>query len=155
MVHFRFYEAAAPFPGACVFSGETTNLWEVGSMVIQGQGVPVLLSDRVLVELATFAGFVTKKIHEETVAEQAAVIARQEAQLAAAPTLVKELTDGINNLLSNFVTDLAGIASANKPLQPESNKADAGSAEDVDGSAVEAGQAKGSNSKPSAKSASK
>ena len=40
---FRFYEKAAPFPGQCVFSGETTNLWEVGSMVIQGQGVPVLL----------------------------------------------------------------------------------------------------------------
>ena len=72
---FRFYELAAPFPGQCVFSGQTTNLWEVGSMVVQGSPVPILLGDRVLVELAEYAGFIPKNQHEQAIAERDELIA--------------------------------------------------------------------------------
>lgn len=137
---FRFYEKAAPFPGQCVFSGETNNLWEVGSLVVQGQGVPVLLSDRVLVELATSIGFVTKQEHETAIAEQAEIIAKQAAQLDEAPKLLKGLSDGINRTLGDFVTNLAGVASNNVPNGDKGSKASVGVSKAKSGAPDKAGQ---------------
>lgn len=150
---FRFYDTAAPFPGQCVFSGQTTQLWEVGSMVIQGKPVPVLLADRVLVELADYAGFVTKKQHEEAIASRDEVIANQAAQLEQAPKLLKELTTDVNNILTNFVATLAGVTSNSAPASAKGNKADAGSVEAVDGPAAKAGQGKSKGAKPSSEPA--
>lgn len=151
---FRFYEKAAPFPGQCVFSGETTNLWEVGSMVIQGQGVPVLLSDRVLIELATSAGFVTKQEHETTVAEQNEIIAKQAAQLEEAPKLLKELSENVNNVLSDFVTTLAGVASNNVPNGDKGSKASTGGSKAKSGTPDKAGQGEKQSPESSPESAS-
>ena len=149
---FRFYDKAAPFPGQCVFSGETNNLWEVGSMVIQGQGVPVLLSDRVLIELATFAGFVTKQQHETAVAEQAEIIAKQATQLEEAPKLLKELSENVNNVLSDFVTTLAGVASNNVSDGDKGSKASTGGSKAKPGAANKAGQGEKQGVEPSPES---
>lgn len=151
---FRFYDTAAPFPGQCVFSGQTTNLWEVGSMVVQGSPVPILLADRVLVELAEYAGFIPKQQHEQAIAERDELIAKQAAQLEAAPQLLKELTANVNNTLSDFVTALAGVASNSATPSVKGNKADSGSAEAVDGPTTKAGQGKGKGAKPSSEPAS-
>ncbi len=151
---FRFYDVAAPFPGQCVFSGQTTNLWEVGSMVVQGSPVPILLADRVLVELAEYAGFVPKQQHEDAIAQRDEVIAKQTAQLEAAPKLLKELTTNVNNTLSDFVTTLASIASDSAAPSAKGNKADSGSTEAVDGPATKAGQGKSKGAKPSSEPAS-
>lgn len=153
-VTFRFYENGAPFPGQCVFSGQITNLWEVGSMVIQGSPVPVLLADRVLIELANYAGFVSKDQHERVVTEQAEIIAKQAAQLEAAPQLLKELSANVNNTLTDFVTALAGIASDSAVPSAKGNKADAGSAEADNGATAKAGQGKSKSTKPSPEPAS-
>lgn len=152
-VTFRFYENGAPFPGQCVFSGQITNLWEVGSMVVQGSPVPVLLADRVLVELANYAGFVSKEQHEKVVTEQAEVIAKQAAQLEAAPKLLKELTTDVNNILSNFVTDLAGLASGSVSNGSEGSEANTGGTEAKPGSTAKTGQGKSKSAKPSSESA--
>lgn len=144
---FRFYDTAAPFPGQCVFSGQTTNLWEVGSMVVQGSPVPILLGDRVLVELAEYAGFIPKNQHEQAIAERDELITKQAAQLEAAPKLLKELTANVNNTLSDFVTALASVASDSATPSVKGNKADAGSAEAVDGSTAKAGQGKSKSAK--------
>ena len=146
---FRFYEKAAPFPGQCVFSGETTNLWEVGSLVVQGQAVPVLLSDRVLVELATSTGFVTKAIHEKALSEKDEIISKQAAQLDEAPKLLKGLSDDINRTLSDFVTNLAGVASNNVSNGNKGTKASGGSSKAKSGPAVEAGQGESESTEPS------
>jgi hypothetical protein len=146
---FRFYDMAAPFPGQCVFSGQTTNLWEVGSMVIQGTPVPVLLADRVLVELADSAGFVSKEEHERIVKEQAELIAKQTAQLEAAPQLLKELISDVNNTLTDFVTTLAGVASGSVSNGSEGSEANTGSTEAKSGPAAKAGQGKKQSVKPS------
>lgn len=153
--HFRFYENGAPYPGTCVFSGDNKNLWEVGSLVVQGQALPILLSDRVLCELAEYTGYVRKEVHEELNDRLSKTIETQSAQLDAAPTLIKELTNGINNLLSDFIGDLASVASVNKPIQSQGYQADTRSPEELAGPAAQAGQAKGSSTKPSTKSASK
>lgn len=146
---FRFFEKAAPFPGQCVFSGETTNLWEIGSMVIQGEAVPVLLSDRVLVELATSTGFVTKQEHEKVTTEQAEIIAKQAAQLETAPKLLKELSENVNSTLTNFVTALASVTSDSLSSGAKSNKASTGSSKAKSGSTAEAGQGESEGSEPS------
>lgn len=146
---FRFYETAAPFPGQCVYSGQTTNLWEVGSMVVQGTPVPILLADRVLVELADYAGFVSKELHEAEITKQAEIIAKQAAELEAAPKLLKELTTNVNNILSDFVTTLAGIASDSATPSVKGNKADAGSPEADNGTSAKAGPGKSKSAKPS------
>jgi hypothetical protein len=131
MPHFRYYTNGAPFPGTCVFSGENRNLWEVGSMTVQGQVLPVLLSDRVLQELADNAGFVTKAEHIRLNAELNEKIATLEAQTKAVPNLLKELQNDFANLVSNFVTSLASVTAADQPVQPESAKADTGEPEEL------------------------
>lgn len=126
MPHFRYYTNGAPFPGTCVFSGENRNLWEIGSMTVQGQVLPVLLSDRVLQELASHAGFVTSKAYAELNATLTEKIRTLEAQNAAVPNLLKELQNDFSSLVSNFVISLASVTVPSEPVQPESDKTDTG-----------------------------
>lgn len=123
---YRFYESGAPFPGVCMTCSNVNKLWDLG--IISGTNRGAYLCDTCLQDLALFAGFVLKAVHENKVAELNEKVAKLANQVAAAPNLMKELTDGINNLLSEFVTGLASIPSASKPIQPESAKADFGGA---------------------------
>lgn len=142
MTHFRFYTTGAPFPGVCVFSGANSDLWEIGSMTMQGQILPVLLSDRVLQELATFAGFIEKRKYDEVVAENDATIAKQQAQIEAAPKLIEEFLNDVNVVIGNFITSLASVDVSDKPVQPKGNQADAGSTTAEPGSSPKGGKGK-------------
>jgi len=137
MSHFRFYENTAPFPGTCVFSGENRNLWEVGTMTVQGQVLPVLLSDRALVEIATQAGFVTSQSYAELNSALTEKINKQQAQLDELPNLLKEFQNDITATITGFVTSLASVTPSNKPVQPKGSKAKSGSSEVSAGQPVE------------------
>jgi len=147
--HFRFYPKAAPFPGTCVFSGETKNLWEIGSMTVQGQPLTVLLSDRVLGELAFTAGFVSGKSFAELNASLTEKIKFQEAQIQQTPNLIKELQNGFNDLFSNFVTGLASVSVSSEPVQPESAEASTGGTDSSTGAKRKGGARKVEDSEPS------
>ncbi len=149
--HFRFYPKGAPFPGTCVFSGETKNLWEIGSMTVQGQPLTVLLSDRVLGELAFSAGFVSGQSYAELNAALTEKIKLQEAQIQQTPNLIKELQNGFNDLFSNFVTGLASVSVPSEPVQPKSTQASTGKPEDISGSVSKSGGSEIKITKPSAK----
>ena len=153
MPHFRYYTNGAPFPGTCVFSGENRNLWEVGSMTVQGQVLPVLLSDRVLQELADNAGFVTKAEHIRLNAELNEKIETLEAQTQAVPNLLKELQNDFTNLVSNFVTSLASVTAADQPVQPKGPEASPRKSEEFAGPSSKGGSGEVKSSKPSAKPA--
>lgn len=142
MPHFRFYKNGAPFPATCVFSGDTKNLWEIGSMTVQGQALTVLLSDRVLQELATQAGFIDKQKYVELETDMKAKLAKQAAQVDAAPNLIKEFLNDINGIIGNFVTDLASVDVSNKPVQSEGDQTDSGSATAKSGSSPKGGKGK-------------
>jgi cobalamin biosynthesis Mg chelatase CobN len=149
MPHFRFHSNGAPFPGTCVFSGANRDLWEIGSMTVQGQVLPVLLSDRVLQELATHAGFIEKRKYDEVVAENKATIAKQQAQIEATPNLIKEFLNDVNVVIGNFVTSLASVDVSDKPVQSEGNQADTGSSAAEPGSSPKGGKGKKQTSQPS------
>ena len=152
MPHFRYYTTGAPFPGSCVFSGENRNLWEVGSMTVQGQVLPVLLSDRVLQELADKAGFVSKAEHIRLNAELNEKIETLEAQTQAIPNLLKELQNDFANLVGTFITNLSSVTPADKPVQPKGVEAGAGEPEELTGPSSKSGGGEIKNTKPSAKS---
>jgi hypothetical protein len=153
MAHFRFYTNGAPFPGTCVFSGENRNLWEVGNMTVQGQVLPVLLSDRVLQELAAQAGFVTSKSYAELNSTLTEKINTQKAQLDVAPQFLKRFQHDINNLIGEFVTGLASVTPTNKPVQPKGDQADTGDADTSAKSQHPSGKGKSQASKSSAEPA--
>ena len=132
MTHFRFYTNGAPFPGTCVFSGENRQLWEIGTMTFQGQVLPVLLSDRVLQELAVQAGFVTSKSYAELNATLSEKIETQKAQIEAAPEFLRKFQHDISSIIGDFVTGLSSVTPFSKPVQPQSDQANAG---DIDASA--------------------
>ena len=153
MPHFRFYSNGAPFPGTCVFSGANRDLWEIGSMTMQGQVLPVLLSDRVLQELASFAGFIEKREYEKLKSELTATIEKQKAQIQAGPKLTEEFLNDINVVISNFVTSLASVDVPDQPVQPEGTQADAGEPAAESGSGAKSGKRKKQTSEPSSESA--
>lgn len=148
---FRFYEAGAPYPGICLKCGAGSNLWDLGRN-ISGTNMGAYYCDECLVELATYTGMKSKTLHESTVDLLSAELETAKAQLEAAPKIIKELTNGINSLLSDFVTELAGVSGASKPVQPKSAEADLGDSGEIieeSGTSVK-GSAK--VTKPSAKS---
>lgn len=142
MTHFRFYANGAPFPATCVFSGDTKDLWEIGSMTVQGQPLTVLLSDRVLHELAAQAGFIEKQKYVDLETEMTAKFAKQEAQIEVTPNLIKEFLNDINGIIGNFVTSLASVDVSDKSVQSQSNQADAGSTAAKSGSSPKGGKGK-------------
>lgn len=149
MPHFRYHTNGAPFPGTCVYSGENRNLWEVGTMTVQGQVLPVLLSDRVLQELADSAGFVPKAEHIRLNAELNEKIETLEAQNKVVPNLLKELQNDFANLVSNFVTSLASVSAVNQPVQPQSAEASTGESDSSTGPSAKSGKGKVQATKPS------
>lgn len=152
MPNFRFYEKGAPFPGTCVFSGETKNLWEIGSMTVQGQPLTVLLSDRVLQELAVHTGFITSRSYAEQVAVSQKRINELEAQNKATPELLRKFQNDFSNLVSEFVTSLGSVPVPDKPVQLESDPADAGESAAEPGSGAKSGKGKKQTSESSAQS---
>lgn len=122
-------------------------------MVVQGERVPVLLSDRVLQELAAQAGFVTSKSYAELNSALTETIQTQKAQLDAAPEFLKRFQHDISNLIGNFVTGLASVAPANKPVQPKGDQADTGDADTSAKSQHPSGKGKSQASKSSAEPA--
>lgn len=149
---FRFYEQGAPYPGICLRCSAGSKLWDLGRN-IPGTNLGAYYCDGCLVELASYTGLVSKSTFEDKIKAIDAELNAAKAQLEAAPSLIKELTHNVTSLLSEFVTSLASVSSTNKPVQPESDKADAGS---VDGSTKDSGESvKGSakTTKSSAKSA--
>lgn len=148
---YRFYEQGAPYPGMCLRCGAGSKLWDLGRN-IPGTNMGAYYCDGCLVELATFTGMASKEAHEGTVSKLTTALETANAQLAVAPSLVKELTHNVQSLLSEFVLNLASSASPSKPVQPKGDQADAG---DTGGVVEEPGESiKGSAkaTKPSAKS---
>lgn len=142
MTHFTFHTTGAPFPGTCIFSGDNKDLWQIGNMTFQGDTLPVLLSDRVLQELAKFAGFVEKREYDELKSELTATIEKQQAQVEAIPNLTKEFLNDINGIISNFVTSVASVDVSNQPVQSEGDQADTGSIAAKSGSSSKSGKGK-------------
>ncbi len=148
---FRFYEQAAPYPGMCLRCSAGSKLWDLGRS-IPGTNMGAYYCDGCLVELASFTGMKSKDLHDDVVSTLSTELEKAKAQLEAAPNLIKELTNGINSLLSDFITDLASVTSASKPVQPkgaEANSGDSGEISEEPGASVK-GSAK--VTKPSAKS---
>jgi hypothetical protein len=150
---YRFYEAGAPFPGVCLACSNVNKLWDIG--IINGTNRGAYLCDMCLQDLALFAGFVLKAVYEKDTSELKAEVAKLEDQIEASPRLIKELTQNVNSLLGEFVTSLASVASTNKPVQPESNKANAGDPAVVTGATEASSNGTAKTAKPSVKSASK
>jgi hypothetical protein len=148
---YRFYQAGAPYPGVCIACSNVNNLWDIG--VIGGTNRGAYLCDTCLQDLALFAGFVLEAVHKKTTDDLTTKIETMNSQIQAAPKLIKELTHDITSLLGNFVTSLASVTIPGKPVQPESPKADAGSAEGITGSAKKSSKGSAKTSQPSTESA--
>jgi hypothetical protein len=148
---FRFYEAGAPYPGMCLRCSAGSRLWDLGRN-IPGTNMGAYYCDGCLVELASFSGMTSKDTYESTVTKLSTELETAKAQLEAAPKIIKELTNDINSLLSDFITDLASVTGANKSIQPKSVEADFGDSGEISeepGASVK-GSAK--TTKPSTKS---
>ena len=148
---YRFYQAGAPYPGVCITCSNVNNLWDIG--VIGGTNRGAYFCDTCLQDLALFAGFVLEAVHKKTTDDLTTKIETMNSQIQAAPKLIKELTHDITSLLGNFVTSLASVTIPSKPVQPESPKADAGSAEGITGSAKKSSKGSAKTSQPSTESA--
>jgi hypothetical protein len=78
-----------------------------------------------------------------------------EAQLSAAPELLKELSHNVNTILSDFAASMAHVASSALPTNVKTIEADNPGPAADNGASVEAGQGTGQGSKPSSKSSGK
>jgi hypothetical protein len=150
--HFIFHADGGPFPGTCVRCGAINKLWNIG--MIPASNMTALICNTCLTELAIFAGFVTGHNYADLNATKTAIIDKQQAQIDVTPTLLEKFSNDITNIIGEFVTGLASVAVPNKPIQPKSDQADAGSTEPVAESKPASGSSKGKNSHPSAKSTS-
>jgi hypothetical protein len=148
---YRFYEAGAPYPGVCLACSNVNNLWDLG--MISGTNRGAYLCDTCLQDLALFAGFVLKAVHEKETSELRTKIETMNSQVTAAPKLIKELTNDINSLLGEFVTSLASVTVPSKPVQSESSKANVGSTEGISGSTKKSSKGSAKTSEPSTESA--
>lgn len=145
---FRFYDKAAPYPGMCLRCGTSDKLWQLGE--IRGTNMAAYYCDGCLVELALYSGMVTGTSYAELNSAKQTKIDELQAQVDAAPKLLKELSHNVNGILSEFAIALADVASSAVSSNSKTGKTDAGIAEADNGATAEAGQGK----KPSAKSGS-
>ena len=148
---FRFYEAGAPYPGICLKCGAGSKLWDLGRN-IPGTNMGAYYCDGCLVELAMFTGMASKEVHEGTVNLLSAELATAKAQLEAAPKIIKELTNGINSLLSDFVAELAGVSGVSKLVQPKGAEANSGDSGEIAEEPRASVKGPTKTTKPSAKS---
>ena len=152
-ISFRFYEAAAPYPGICLKCGTSNKLWELG--MIRGTNMGAYYCDPCLVELGDFAGLGSKSTFESERATLEETIKTLTAQVEATPELAKELIHDLNNLFSNFVTNLAVHASAPVSVQPQTDTPSVGAPTSKSGSHEGSGSAAKPAAKPSSKPSSK
>ena len=150
---FRFYEAAAPYPGICLRCGTSNKLWELG--MIRGTNMGAYYCDPCVIELGEFAGLGIKATFESERATLEESIKTLTAQVEATPELAKELIHDLNNLFSNFVTNLAVHASAPVSVQPEAHSSSVGQPADKPSEHERAGTATKPAAKPSSKPARK
>jgi len=97
--------------------------------VIPESDVGGFLCPNCLGELAIFAGYVKGEAHASVVKDLNDLIVEQNHKIEKLPNLMKEVTDGVNNILADFILSVASITSVDKHIQPEGGKADAGLAE--------------------------
>lgn len=148
---FRFYEKAAPFPGYCFRCGTSDKLWHLGE--VRGTNMAAFYCDGCLCELARYTGMVDKHIHENATSELTNKVEQLEAQLSAAPKLLKELSNNVNSILGEFVTSLAGVASSSGTSGAKGNKASTRSTKADAGASSEAGEGASESAEPSVESA--
>ena len=148
---YRFYQAGAPYPGVCLACSNVNNLWDLG--VISGTNRGAYLCDTCLQDLALFAGFVLKAVHEKETSELSTKIKTLSNQVEVAPKLIKELTHDINSILGNFVTNLASVTVFSKPVQPKGPEANTGDVKGITGATKKSSKGSAKTSKPSSKSA--
>jgi len=86
------------------------------------------LCARCLEELAIFAGYVKGETHANVVKDLNDLIVEQNHQIEEIPNLMKEVTNGVNSILADFIVSVASITSIDKPVQPENSKANTGNA---------------------------
>lgn len=122
--HFIFHADGGPFPGTCIRCGAISKLWNIG--MIPASNMTALVCNTCLTELAVFAGFVTGESYASLNASKDSVIEKYKAEISAAPKLMEKFSNDVNNLISEFVTGLASVAPASKPVQPKGNQANVG-----------------------------
>ena len=150
---FRFYEAAAPYPGMCLKCGTSNRLWELG--MIRGTNMGAYYCDACLIEIGEFAGLGVKATFDEQIDTLEETINTLTAQVEVTPELAKELIHDLNNLFSNFVTNLAVHASAPVSVQPEAHSSSTGQPASKPSEHERTGAAAKPAAKPSSKPASK
>ena len=150
-VSFRYYEKAAPYPGMCLRCSSTDKLWDLGR-TIPGTNIGAYYCDHCLTELAFYSGFVYKSTYEDKVGEMENEIKDLNAKVQEAPKLIEKVSHDINNILGDFVTNIAAIDAASNPVQSKGAEADTGDTPANSGQSKGSGSAKSSTSKSSAKS---
>ena len=138
--HFIFHADGGPFPGTCIRCGAISKLWNIG--MIPASNMTALVCNTCLTELAVFAGFVTGESYASLNASKDSVIEKYKAEISAAPKLMEKFSNDVNNLISEFVTGLASVAPASKPVQPKSNQAHAGKPAEEPGASYQGGRDK-------------
>lgn len=120
--HFIFHADGGPFPGTCIRCGAINKLWNIG--MIPASNMTALICNTCLTELAIFAGFVTGESYADLNATKTATIDKQQAQIDATPKLLEKFSNDVTNIISEFVTGLAGVTVPSKPVQPKGNQAE-------------------------------
>lgn len=87
-----------------------------------------------LEELAIFAGYVKGEAHANVVKDLNDLIVEQNHKIEELPNLMKEVTDGVNSILADFILSVASITGVNKPVQSKGSKADDRSVKPISGS---------------------
>lgn len=123
MSHF-IYADTQPY-GICQRCTRNEQLWIITEL-FPGSDLTGFLCHPCLTELATFADFILGDEHRAKIETLEKVISEQEAQIEIIPNLLEGLTENVNDLISNFVTDLAGVTVSTIIVQPEGDKADTG-----------------------------
>jgi hypothetical protein len=121
--------------------------------VIPESDVGGFICPNCLGELAIFAGYIKSETHDSIVAELKKTLADQQAKIDQIPNLMEKVINGANNLLADFVVNVASITSADKPVQPKGSKANTGDTEHISRSTKEHNSEHEQNNKPSPKSA--
>ena len=104
-----------------------------------------------LEELALFAGYVKGEAHASVVKDLNDLIVEQNHKIEELPNLMKEVTDGVNNILADFILSVASIPSVDKHIQPKGGKANVGDTEHISRSSKERNSEHKQNNKPSPK----
>lgn len=149
--HFRTFPNGAPYPGTCIRCGNNRDLVELGYIAKDEFGV--YYCNRCISELAVWSGFVTSESYASEVASSQSRIAELQAQVDVVPNLIKEFSNDISNIVSNFVVSLASVDVSDQPVQSEGDQADAGEPAAEPGPSAKSGKGKKQASEPSAESA--